>query len=399
MTESHGPKTHKGSIGSIDLIVQSLPPAHDAIGEYTSYLACELSRSHEVRILTSRDRTVESLHGISINACFSLHGKQRFSGLLESLMNSRADAVVLQYNPFAWGDRGWAVDLASVIRRLRKKRPQLVIAVMFHELYPPATELRFRLMRLWQVPQFKSLCASADVAFFSTGLWAAEEKLRRPKTNAIHLPVGANLPNVIGDRAATRCRYGIETDALVLGVFGGAHISKQLDWVKAAVDAVTRLELGRPVTALHVGGESEEVLKQLLGVPLVQTGRLEPTDAALAIAAMDILLNPLLDGTSTRRGSTIAGLQNSVAVATTAGFNTESLWSEPAASGVVLSPVGNIDKWLHAVCTLAADSEQQRIAGKTNRKLFEKYFDWPVIAKSMISRVAIEQERKQIRTP
>ena len=42
---------------SIDLIVQGLPPVHDAIGEYTACLAAELSQKAAVRILTRRDET------------------------------------------------------------------------------------------------------------------------------------------------------------------------------------------------------------------------------------------------------------------------------------------------------------------------------------------------------
>ena len=384
-----------GKIKTIDLIVQQLPPAHDAIGEYTSFLASQLSLTHKTRILTSRDELADNIEGVDVKQCFSLNGKKRLQGLQEALACTNADYLVLQYNPFAWGKRGLALDLTRLIRRLRRLRSDITIATMFHERFPPRTQLRFRLMRMWQVIQFRSLCQSSEVNFFSTGLWAEEEKKRRPTACVVHLPVGANLPSVSHDRRKTRNVYGIAENALVLGIFGGAHVSKQLDWIRAAVKAVTELNLNRPVVALHVGGEMETVRAQLSGIQLIQTGRLSPADAASAIGAMDMLLNPLLDGTSTRRGSTIAGLQNGIAVVTTEGFNTEPLWKTPAACGVTLSPLRDQDAWIRAVCVLACNPGKQESDGRMNRKLFETHFDWPVIANSMMSHLNVVQNQKE----
>ncbi len=374
---------------SVDLIVQSLPPVHDAIGEYTSYLAAELARTVNVRVLSSVDTELSPVVRASVVPCFSMNGNNRFAGLTKQLLETHADAVVLQYNPFAWGRRGWAPDLIRAIRRFKTVRPDVHLGVMFHEVYAPNTGIRPRLMRLWQIRQFRSLATLADTCFFSTGIWAENEKSRRPQAISVHLPVGANLPTPTVDRQTARSILGIGTDALVFGLFGGGHVSKQLSWIGNAVrNVIDKNTNQETIMLLHVGGEVIHVRKKLGNVPLTQTGRLDAHNATNAIAAMDILLGPLTDGISTRRGSIIAALQAGIAVVSTAGHHTESIWTTPDAKGVLLSPASDLSAWIKNVHILAGDRSHQKRCGIMNRKLFEQKFTWSEIALRMIHQLS-----------
>ena len=377
---------------SVDLIVQSLPPVHDAIGEYTSYLAAELAHTVNVRVLSSEDTELSPIVRASVVPCFSMTGNNRFVGLSKQLLETQADAVVLQYNPFAWGRRGWAPDLIKVIRHFKTVRPDVHLGVMFHEIYAPNKGIRPRLMRLWQIRQFRSLATLADTCFFSTGLWAENEKSRRPQAVNVHLPVGANLPTPTVDRQIARSNLGIRTDALVFGLFGGGHVSKQLSWIGDAVRNVIDKNTNQgPIVLLHVGGEEAFVRKELGNVPLTQTGRLDAHNATNAIAAMDIFLGPLTDGISTRRGSIIAALQAGIAVVSTAGYHTESIWTTPDAAGVLLSPANDLSAWIKNVQTLAGDQSHQKRCGIMNRKFFERNFTWSEIAMRMIHQLSKTQ--------
>ncbi|MEM7316407.1 MAG: hypothetical protein AAF497_25010, partial [Planctomycetota bacterium] len=96
-------KQRDDCVECVDLVAHSLPPAHDAIGEYTACLAAELALRARVRVLTCGEQHAEEIEGVSIVECHQGSGTGRYVGLMEGLLNTPADALVLQYNPFCWG--------------------------------------------------------------------------------------------------------------------------------------------------------------------------------------------------------------------------------------------------------------------------------------------------------
>lgn len=370
-------------VKSIDLVVQGLPPAHDAIGEYTGYLACELSQLHEVRVLTSRDQQIDALYDVEIDACFTLKGSRRFDGLLQSLTKTKSDAVVLQYNPFAWGHRGWAPDLVNVFRAFKSLRPDVVLAVMFHETFMMNPGFKSWIMRQYQRRQFRALNELVDVAFYSTELWATERRQRDPKGIVVHLPVGANLPRSQNNPLQVRRQWGIEECDIVCGVFGGAHPSKMFPWIEVAANRIgADKDSERRVVLLHVGGE--RLAWSRVSVPIVRTGRLPADQAADAIAVMDLMISPFTDGVSTRRGSVMAALQHGVPVLTTSGHATDSVWYEQNHNAIFLAPSTDQQAWINAI-DVATRSIRNVHSNKRENicQFYETNFSWKVIAESV----------------
>ncbi|QDV66353.1 hypothetical protein Poly24_00370 [Rosistilla carotiformis] len=369
-------------------MVQAIPPAHDAIGEYTAFLAAELGKSVHVRILTTRDRPLEPLGGVEIDACFSLHGKRRFDGLQRALATTQADAVVLQYNPFAWGRRGWAPDLGHTWLAARKANPSVCWSTMFHETYTLSPGLRAWAMRQYQKRQFRLLAEHSDVCFFSTGTWADEFARSDPSAKAIHLPVGANLREPAVSRQAMRSRWGISREDFVVGVFGGGHQSRMLNRIEHAVDAISNYVTPRRVVFLHVGGNA--IAWSMKRCKVIATGRLPDVDAAGAISTMDLMINPFTDGVSTRRGSVIAALQNSVPVLTTFGAVSEPLWREVEDSFVFLAPPRDENLWseatLRAVRAIELDAAEMRPAA---REFYRHNFSWASVASSLLNHCSL----------
>ncbi len=324
-----------------------------------------------------------------------MQGKSRFDGLLQSLTNTRADAVMLQYNPFAWGNRGWAPDLVNTIRKFKSSRPDVVLAVMFHETYMMNPGFKSWVMRQYQGRQFRALNALSDIAFYSTELWANEQRRRDPSARVVHLPVGANLPISTTTTLDARRRWDIEEHDFVCGVFGGAHPSKMLSWIEVAVNRIaTEHEPGRRVVFLHVGGE--RLHWSNVNVPIVRTGRLPADEAADAIAAMDLMISPFTDGVSTRRGSVMAALQNGVPVLSTNGHATDSIWDTQNRQAVFLASPTDVNEWETViddavVSALDTDSEYR----ETIRQFYQSHFSWEVIADSMCHhlRIACRQDR------
>jgi hypothetical protein len=394
-SSSESNSEHAQILKSIDLIVQSLPPVHDAIGEYTACLASELARHSNVRILTAVDSIPDSIRNVGLERCFSLVSSKRFGGLQDQLRATTANAVVLQYNPFAWGRRGWAPDLVRVMKHFKQERPDVCLGVMFHETYMMNPGFRSWVMRQYQRCQFNSLTSLSDVCFFSTELWANQLHQRKPQAHSVHLPVGSNLPLSTADPAITRKNWSIGQNDFVCGVFGGNHPSRMVPWIESAVGKMIREnKTDRKVVFLHVGGDN--IKWKIPGVPSVVTGRLSAYSAADAVATMDLMINPFSDGISTRRGSAMAALQHGVPVLTTRGHATEALWDDVEGKCIFRSPNDRHDLWLQACreawhATAAIESSHT----ESIKQFYQNHFDWPVIAKKLMNSLGLVQAAGQ----
>lgn len=365
---------------TISIVYPVLPPACDAIGEYTANLCQELASNLHVELLTSDAAPCQPIEGVNVEACFRLQGADRFARLRDRLATTSAAAVVVQYNPFSWGRRGWAPDLVDVLRIFKRNRPDVRLAVMFHETYMSNPGWRAWVMRQYQRRQYRKLVSLADIGFFSTEAWGDQVQRHSPGANVVHAPVGSNLPESQASPVETRVRWGIGHDDFVCGVFGGAHPSRLIDWIKSAVRRINTLQPDdRRVVLLHVGGQAIDWSGT--DVPIVATGRLVAPDAADAIATMDLLINPFRDGISTRRGSAIAALQQGVPILSTKGPSTDALWTDVAGTAVFLAPADDVTRW-DATVDSAADyiTRNRDTATTAARRGYQRHFAWPVVA-------------------
>ena len=366
----------------VDLVVQSLPPAHDAIGEYTACLAAELALHHTTKILTANQDAMDPIDRVSIDECIRREGSRRFSGLSDRLQHTTSDAVVLQYNPFGWGRRGWVPDLVRTIERFKNARPDVRLGVMFHETFMMNPGFRSWVMRQYQRRQFDKLVSISDVCFFSTELWAIQHRARNTNT-AVHLPVGANLP--IADDVGSdmfRHQYDIGEDDFVCGVFGGAHPSRMLPWIESAVGEIrSQHAKNRRLYFIHIGGEPIDW--SMSGVDIHRTGRVEASVASDAVAAMDLMINPFVDGISTRRGSAMAALQNGVPVLSTRGHATDGIWTTQQGKSVFLAPPNDPIAWLQTTRDAFKSINRNMVSKDAIKKFYDDNFSWHVIAKTL----------------
>jgi glycosyltransferase involved in cell wall biosynthesis len=80
---------------------------------------------------------------------------------------------------------------------------------------------------------------------------------------------------------------------------------------------------------------------------IVATGTLEPDKIAAHLAACDCLVQPFIDGVSSRRTSLMAGLALGLPIVTNAGPLTDPVWKNCKA--VVLTPSPSSGDFSHAV--------------------------------------------------
>ena len=372
----------------IDLVYPILPPAINGIGDYTMHMARALAdQGVEVRILTGRDQDLV-LPGIEVVPAFTVSPRSGVRSLTDAVEARPPDWLVVQFEQFSYGHWGLNPYLPATLRALRRSLPNTRVALMAHEDFVSAREsLPFAIMSLWQRPQFWALGHSADHVFLSIDAWAQKYQRWFPRTPVEHLPVGSNIPRRSISRAAARRELNLSDDAFVVGVFGSAHPSRQLDRIGEALASLRSLRPGTCV--LYVGAAGAAVREALPpGVPLHDVGP-QPADVVSAcFTAMDLYLTPFQDGVSTRRGSFLVGLQHEVATLSTTGPETDPMLHEANEDAFRLVPWDNADAFRNAVLNLSRDDETRTRLAKTGGSFFENNFSWPHLATQLMKALA-----------
>ena len=284
------------------------------------------------------------------------------------------DLLVLPYNPFMWGPRGFAPRLVQDVAALRRsrERPQLLLAM--HELYLPISDPRSLVMGAWQRAQLGALFLLADRRFASIEPWATRLSRLRPTS---HLPSGSNLPDARAERAAVRAELGIE-ELFAVATLSTGHPSHLTTYVEAVLSGLRANEV--PTAFLQLGAGAADV-ELPPGIRVERPGMLPAARLAALLASADLLLTPFVDGVSTRRSSFMAGLCQEVAVLGTHGALTDAML---VGRGLELIEVGRQELYAERAVSLAADHPARRRAGRSGRELFEREFTWDGIAKRVL---------------
>jgi glycosyltransferase involved in cell wall biosynthesis len=191
------------------------------------------------------------------------------------------------------------------------------------------------------------------------------------------LPVASNIPVVDDDDGAqvVRARYAT-TRERVVGHFG-TYGRSTTELLKKAVPALLRASADCVV--LLIGRGSEAMRDELtahqpeLSLRLRATGSLAAAELSLHISACDVMLQPYIDGASSRRTSLMVCLSHGVPVVTTSGRLSEPLWA--ASEAVALAPAGEAAALVETTARLLADDERRRRMSLAARSLYEERFD------------------------
>jgi glycosyltransferase involved in cell wall biosynthesis len=294
----------------------------------------------------------------------------------------RSTVAVIQYSPFCYGRRGFAPWLPAYLLAMRAGGRGPGVALMVHEPHVPMTSWRWTLMGLWQRFQLAALRRSSDVVLTSIEPWARSLAPRRPRRRTRHLPVGSNLPDARHRRGAERERLGIGDGTLLVSCLGRDHQSWLGAYVVDAVNALARS--GRTVVLLNLGADTLRLDGIDPSVEVRMPGFLEGEALAAKLAASDLFLAPLSDGVSTRRGSLMAALQHGLPVVGTVGPLTDRVLRD-ASPALRLTAVGDRGRFARAAVAFGEDPDRRRAAGAAARELYEREFDWPVIATRLLA--------------
>jgi glycosyltransferase involved in cell wall biosynthesis len=290
---------------------------------------------------------------------------------------AHADAVVVEYSPFAYGRWGFAPWLPRGLRQLRRDTPRPIVAVMVHEPFMPLSGLRAAVMGAWQRLQLRAVRRAADVTFVSIEPWVGKVRHWGPKGPIHHVPVGSSLPDMRHDGDLARAELGIDERAVVLAAFSTGHPSHLTGHVAAS--AIGLHEAGHSVVVLNLGAGAAPLKGLPESIRVETPGRLEPAAVARLLAAADLFVAPFVDGVSTRRTSFMAALQHALPVVATDGKLTDDLLHREH-DAFRLAPVKDQRRFAAAVVDLAGQpAERERLAHEA-RGLYERRFAWSVIA-------------------
>jgi hypothetical protein len=359
-----------------------LPPALDGIGDYSWCLSHALAdQGHSVTLFTSEGPKLTPGRGVTIVPFFDPNHPATIRVLPDLLKNkSPFDWLIVQYNPFSFGRRGfnpWLIPaLASAKRSTR-------LAVMFHETCVPFWPWKFTAMSLWQFPQLVALSLVANLAFVSTERWIRELRRCNPKIVCHHLPVASNLPFCALTKKEARARLRFPAEAILLGIFGSAHLTKMLDWAGSAARAV--YQRFPHASILYIGQDGSRVREACAGVPFLDQGPLSAADAALSIRAIDLLLAPFSDGLSTRRTSAMCALQHGVPLCSTISKWTDSVFRNNRYPGLSLCAPSRVERYVDDVLGVVNGVCVNASLGNPLRDLYEARFSWPVICHLLVA--------------
>ena len=317
------------------ILTGEYPPQPGGVSDYTRLVAGQLAAAGDAVTVFSPPHDGGALDDPGVRVCrLSDHFGPR--GLLElehSLARSRADRILVQYVPHAFGWKG--MNLAFAAWLARRARRFAAVDVMFHEVtfpfrrWPPSHAALGVINRAMA----RLIAVAADRVFVSVPVWG--ELLRAicpPAKRAAWLPVPCNVGTTAATAAvaSVRRRYAPGGEKLV-GHFGtfGRLIA---DLVEPA--AVALLREHAAARLLLIGRGSEAFRYHFAAAHPDVAGRVAATGELAAcvipahLRACDLLLQPFPDGVSSRRTSVMAGLANGTAVATNVGPLSEPLWAD-----------------------------------------------------------------------
>jgi glycosyltransferase involved in cell wall biosynthesis len=296
-------------------------------------------------------------------------------------MMQRSRAVILQYNPFAWGRYGVAPSLVALAVTLRASTERPLLGLMEHEQSVHGGTARLRLMRTWQQGQLALLRSLMDRSFVSTETWVTEARPWRPAASL--LPASSNLPDRRDARSMTRSVLGIPEDAFVLAAIGGLQGRKVVEHLTRAVQAVSEF---RPTWFLHLGIYAEQLSGLTPNVKTVMPGTLPPEAMAEMLSAADLYLAAIDDGVATRRTSFIAALQMGLPVVGTDGPSTGPRLR--GRMGVTLVPSNRSAGFGQAAIDVVKAPEFLLRRAQDSRDLYDELFSWPSLADRVLKEVA-----------
>ncbi len=369
------------------LITSEYPPQPGGVSDYTRLVANSLAAAgDEVHVWCPAAAEVRSeADGVTVHrdfGSFSGADLRRVSQLLDRFKAPRR--LLVQWVPHGYGHHAMNLSFCWWLwRRARRRGDQ--VELMVHEPFLDFGSGSWRQSLVALVHRLMTiiLLSAASRVWITIPAW--EERWRpyalgRRKVFS-WLPVVSNVPVVddAGAIEAARSLY-IAAEGSIVGHFA-TYDRPNTNLLLATVAPL--IGNGSKDVLLLLGRGSDQAREEIISrYPemkhcVLATGALSAIDLSLHLRACDVMLQPYIDGVSTRRGSAMAALSHGLPIVTTSGRLTEPLWSQSKA--VVLVPVENVTGLVEATRRLLPDVGGRRDLSLAAKALYEERFSIEVL--------------------
>jgi len=293
--------------------------------------------------------------------------------------------LLVQWVPHGYGYHSMNVFFCFWLWLRAKVRPKTKrdqVEIMFHEVW-----------LLFGISWKANLAATAHrvmVALLkraASKLWischAWREFLQPTKAPVGWLPVPSTVPDHAPPEsiAAVRrrcCEGGVSRIVGHLGI-GDALVEKQLRQLAPGL-----LRARHDVSFLRIGKRSEQFAQELqkecpdIGARVFSSeslgsGTLTADEISAHINACDLMVQPYVDGISTRRTAAMAALANGRALLTTSGHSTESFWL--ACDQLAMVPACDTHKLMTRAQQLLDNDPARGRMAEAGKQLYHAMFD------------------------
>jgi glycosyltransferase involved in cell wall biosynthesis len=258
-----------------------------------------------------------------------------FGALDAELVAFGPELVVVAYTPLGYAPRTGGIAPAFTrwsVRLRRRLRCQAIL--LAHEASLPVTfhwkkgEFKLAALAATQMAQFAILAASFDIVLFSNAgtQRACARHLSRLADRFRTIRICSNIPyHSSYGPAAELMATGSFVPARTVLFFGTGHESVLFDYVEEAFVTLLKTE---PSVGLVVVGMSAEKLRHLrpsfadLDGRVHALGYVSAEQVSLWLQVATLVLAPLIEGVSARKGTVMAALQHGRTVVTTRGAHT-----------------------------------------------------------------------------
>lgn len=370
------------------LITCEYPPQIGGVSDYTRLVANGLAATgDEVHVWCPSANECNSdggrqadTSGVFVHrefGTFTPRDLRRVSDSLDKFDGPRR--LLVQWVPHGYGYRSMNLAFCLWLRQ-RAVKHRDDVDVMVHEPYLAFGEGSWRQNGVALVHRFMTIVIlnAARNVWLSIPAW---EKRLQPyqlgRTRSFRwLPVASTIPVINDSEGIKAVRTGYVANGNQLVGHFGTYDRRSCELLDRAVPALLTERGNCSVVLLGNGGEQtrSDLVRANpdLADRIHAPGFLKEVDLSLHVSACDVLLQPFVDGVTSRRTSVMAGLAHGIPIVTTRGRLTESLWEESDA--IVLVPAADWRALVENATNLLSRADMRSRLAVAGKELYAQNF-------------------------
>ncbi len=304
------------------------------------------------------------------------HGWPRaLRALREASKNWRGQWVLLQYTALAWSRRGFPVGAVRAARVLQKSGVRM--GVIFHDATGfEVKRMRDRARLRIQYMIMRNLYDVAERSILTVPTESIDWLPAQP-SRAVFIPIGANIPEFLGERTVTTL------SAPTVAVFSITGGESGITEIQDIAFAARRVREGLGAVRLEVFGRGAENARARLeqelegsGVALRLRGILPAEEITRTLAGSDAML--FVRGlAASKRGTFISGIACGLPIL---GYGKPGVDPAIDAAGVRLVPWHDVELLADTLTQVLADAKLRQELHERSVNAQKQYYSWEKIA-------------------